>query len=168
VTPLANTVTSGCNGGTAYMCNNQQPIVVNDNLAYGFAAANIPGSSEQQWCCACYELTFTNTAIAGKKMIVQVTNTGADLGSHHFDLQLPGVGVGLFNGCAPQWGAPGQGWGQQYGGVSSDSECGQLPSSLQPGCRFRFGWFKNADNPSMNFRKVQCPSQLTAATGFSQ
>jgi hypothetical protein len=54
------------------MCNNNQPWAVNDNLAYGFAAANIPGLSESGWCCGCYELTFTSTAISGKKMVVQV------------------------------------------------------------------------------------------------
>ncbi|CAF4695667.1 unnamed protein product, partial [Didymodactylos carnosus] len=34
---------SGCNGGNAYMCNNQQPWAINANLSYGFAAANITG-----------------------------------------------------------------------------------------------------------------------------
>jgi len=58
---------SGCNGGSSFVCNNNQPIVVNDNLAYAFAAFSRPNS-----CCKCYELTFTNTAVAGKKMIVQV------------------------------------------------------------------------------------------------
>ena len=36
---------SGCNGGGAYVCNDQQPWAVNDNLAYGFAAATIAVSS---------------------------------------------------------------------------------------------------------------------------
>ena len=30
---------SGCNGGTAYTCNNQQPWSVSATLSYGFAAA---------------------------------------------------------------------------------------------------------------------------------
>ena len=38
-------------------------------------------------------LTFTSTSIAGKKMIVQATNTGADLASGQFDLAIPGGGV---------------------------------------------------------------------------
>jgi len=155
---------SGCNNGPAFTCNNNQPWAVNNDLAYGFAAAHISGQSEWDWCCACYELTFTSTSIAGKRMIVQVTNTGGDLGENHFDLQLPGGGVGLFNGCQPQWNAPGQGWGDQYGGVHSINECGQLPNELQAGCRFRFEWFQGADNPSMNFRKVDCPSELTQRT----
>ena len=32
---------SGCNGGGAYVCHDQQPWAVNDNLAYGFAAATV-------------------------------------------------------------------------------------------------------------------------------
>lgn len=40
-------------------------------------------------------LTFTSTSIAGKKMIVQATNTGADLGEGQFDLAIPGGGVGI-------------------------------------------------------------------------
>jgi hypothetical protein len=54
------------------MCNNNQPWAVNDDLAYGFAAASIPGLTEAGWCCGCYELTFTSSAISGKKMVVQV------------------------------------------------------------------------------------------------
>jgi hypothetical protein len=98
-------------------------------------------------------------------MIVQVTNTGADLGENHFDLQIPGGGVGLFNGCSAQWRAPGDGWGKRYGGVSSLAECDQLPAEIRDGCKFRFGWFKNADNPTMNFVPVTCPSEITSRSG---
>ena len=158
---------SGCNGGSGYMCNNNQPWAVNDNLAYGFAAAAINGGGESRWCCSCFELTFTSTSIAGKKMVVQVTNTGGDLGGAdgHFDLQLPGGGVGIFNGCASQWGAPNDGWGQRYGGISDVSQCSQLPAALQAGCKFRFGWFKNADNPSVSFKEVTCPKEIVQRTG---
>lgn len=147
------------------MCNDNQPWAVTDDLAYGFAAASIAGSDEAGWCCGCYELTFTSTAIQGKKMVVQVTNTGGDLGSNHFDLQLPGGGVGIFNGCQSQWNAPSNGWGERYGGVSAESACSDLPNELQAGCKFRFEWFKNADNPSVTFKEVTCPSTLTSKTG---
>nr|AWL24828.1 glycoside hydrolase 45 [Rhizophlyctis rosea] len=167
VTALGSNTMNSCDGGSAYTCNSYQPIVVNDNLSYGFAAAKIAGLSESDWCCACYELNFTTGPVAGKQMIVQVLNTGGDLGPGHFDLQIPGGGVGLFNGCQSQWGAPGSGWGAQYGGISSASDCSQLPAQLQSGCNWRFGWFKNADNPLVNFRKVTCPSELTGASGCS-
>ncbi|KAI9285223.1 RlpA-like double-psi beta-barrel-protein domain-containing protein-containing protein [Umbelopsis sp. AD052] len=168
VSVLSPDVASGCNGGSAYMCNDQQPWAVNDNLAYGFAAATIAGLTEQDWCCTCYALKFTSTSIAGKTLVVQVTNTGGDLGSNQFDLQLPGGGVGIFNGCQSQWNAPSQGWGAQYGGVSSLSACSSLPSALQPGCKFRFGWFEGADNPSVSFEQVVCPAELVAKTGCAR
>ncbi|MCJ1361767.1 hypothetical protein MMC16_000867 [Acarospora aff. strigata] len=146
--PLADQkAQSGCGGGSAYMCSSQSPWAVNDSLAYGFAAVNIAGGTESSWCCACYELTFTSGTVAGKKMIVQTTNTGGDLGDNHFDLSIPGGGVGVFNGCTSQWGAPPSGWGQQYGGLTSNT-CSTLPAALQPGCNFRYGWFRDADNPS--------------------
>ena len=151
------------------------------NLAYGFAAFSRPNS-----CCKCYQLTFTNTAVSGKKMIVQVhiyisfqsqecdtakilflqaTNTGGDLGQGHFDVMIPGGGVGIFNGCSSQWGAPSDGWGQKYGGVSSRDQCNQLPSQLRSGCYWRFDWLKNAPNPNVDFKEVACPSQLTSISG---
>ena len=121
--------------------------LLSDDLAYGFAAVST-GLSESDTCCSCYQLTFTSTSIAGKKMIVQATNTGGDVGEGQFDLAIPGGGVGLFNACSAQWGAPASGWGAQYGGLSSDT-CSELPSALQPGCKFRFGdWFEGADKVS--------------------
>ncbi|ELU42759.1 glycosyl hydrolase family 45 domain-containing protein [Rhizoctonia solani AG-1 IA] len=126
------------------------PWAVNDSLSYGFAAVKLQGGAESTWCCQCYELTFTSGPVSGKKMIVQTTNTGGDLGNNHFDLMIPGGGVGIFGqGCASQYGAPSTGWGAQYGGVSSRSQCSQLPSALQAGCNWRFDWFQNADNPSV-------------------
>jgi hypothetical protein len=40
-------------------------------------------------------LIFTTGPIIGKELIVQVTNTGGDLGENHFDIQMPGGGVGI-------------------------------------------------------------------------
>jgi hypothetical protein len=115
-----NTVSS-CDGGDAHMCSDQSPWVVSEDLAYGFAAV-AAGGSESDTCCSCYQyvsrrdlkfselsdqilrLTFTSTSIAGKKMIVQATNVGADVGEGQFDLAIPGGGVGLFNACTQQWG----------------------------------------------------------------
>lgn len=66
------------------MCSDQSPWAVSDDLAYGYAAVNIAGGSEASWCCACYELTFTSTALAGKKMIVQATYVKHFFHSYHF------------------------------------------------------------------------------------
>jgi len=95
-------------------------------------------------------------------MVVQSTSTGGDLGSNHFDLAIPGGGVGLFDGCKPQFGGlP----GATYGGISSRSQCSSFPSALLPGCNWRFDWFNNADNPGFTFQQVQCPGELVAKTG---
>lgn len=157
---------SGCqSGGGAYMCSSQSPWAVNDTVAYGYAAVRIAGSSESQWCCACYALTFTSGPVQGKTLVVQATNTGGDLGSNHFDLAIPGGGVGEFNACTQQYGAPPNGWGDRYGGVHTAADCASFPAALKPGCEWRFGWFAGADNPSVTFHEVSCPSELTAKTG---
>ncbi|KAI5248054.1 hypothetical protein E4T42_05758 [Aureobasidium subglaciale] len=162
----ANTA-SACNGGSAYMCSDQSPWAVSDDLAYGFAAVNIAGGSEDSWCCSCYKLTFTTTAIAGKSMIVQATNTGGDLGSNQFDLAIPGGGVGIFNACTAEFNAPSSGWGAQYGGISSNT-CSAFPKALQAGCGFRWDWFEGADNPEVEFERVACPAEITAKSGCSR
>ncbi len=80
---------SGCEaGGTAYMCADQSPWAVTNDLAYGFAAVNVMGQKEKDWCCSCYRLTFTSGQAKGKRMIVQATNTGSDLGENHFDIAV--------------------------------------------------------------------------------
>lgn len=96
-------------------------------------------------------------------MIVQSTNTGGDISNNQFDLMIPGGGVGIFDGCSKEFGSPLP--GAQYGGVSSRAQCDQMPQKLQAGCRFRFDWFKGADNPNLTFEQVKCPSQLTAISG---
>jgi len=153
------------NNGSGYMCNNNQPWAVTENLAYGFVAAGFNSGNQKEWCCSCQRLEFTSGPVKGKQMVVQVTNTGSDLSDNHFDIQMPGGGVGIFNGCQSQWGAPQSGWGERYGGIRSASECRNLPSQLQPGCNWRFDWFMNADNPQVKFERVQCPKELTDITG---
>lgn len=64
------------------MSSDRSPWAINDSLASGYAAVNIAGGSEESWCCACDELKCTSGAVAEKKMIVQATNTGGDLGSN--------------------------------------------------------------------------------------
>ena len=76
---------SGCeSGGTAFACSSQGPWAVDENLAYGFAAVSASNPS----CCSCYELTFKDTVLAGKKMVVQATNTGTDVAEAQFDLAV--------------------------------------------------------------------------------
>jgi len=160
--PLASTsIQSGCvSGGTAYMCSNQTPWAVSATLAYGFAAV----ASGAEECCQCYQLDFTSTAIAGKTMIVQATNTGGDVGATQFDIAMPGGGFGIFDGCTNEWGATPAVWGAQFGGPSTDT-CPQFPTKLQAGCEFRWNWYQGADNPTVNWSKVACPNAIVAKSG---
>jgi hypothetical protein len=158
---------SGCDGGSAFMCANQSPHAINASYAVGFSAASVVGWSEAQACCACVELMFTSGSASGKKMAVQITNSGSDLGSNQFDLAIPGGGVGIFNGCQKQYNAPTDGWGERYGGVSSKDQCKKLPSQLQAGCEFRFD-FLGSDDSQVTFTEITCPSQLTGASGCSR
>ena len=175
-------VPSACDGGLAYTCSNQAPWAINDGLAYGFAAAKLAGKGERDWCCACYKyvhycddltfwrylhrlyrLTFTSGAVAGKVMIVQVTNTGGDLRENQFDLAMPGGGVGQFNACSQQWG--GNNLGNQHGGFTERWQCSTLPWQWQQACYWRFDWFRNADNPNVEFEEVACPQAMIDRTG---
>ncbi|KAL9633006.1 MAG: hypothetical protein Q9164_004958 [Protoblastenia rupestris] len=152
---------SGCEGGgTAYMCSSQAPWAVSDDLAYGFTAV----SGNNPKCCQCWQLTFTSGPISGKKMIVQATNTGGDVGNTQFDLAMPGGGFGIFDGCSTQWGATTNVWGEQYGGPKENT-CPQFPEKLKPGCGFRWDWMKGADNPNVDFEVVACPAEIVAKSG---
>jgi hypothetical protein len=77
---------------------------------------------------------------------------------------MPGSGVGLFNACTDEWNAPSSGWGAQYGGISSNT-CSTFPKALQAGCGFRFDWFEGADNPEVEFERVECPAEIVAKSG---
>lgn len=73
---------TGCNGGKAFQCTDQQPWAVNDTFSYGFAGAYLMEASnelEDAWCCACYQLEFTSDPLLGKTMIVQASNTAYDI-----------------------------------------------------------------------------------------
>ena len=70
---------TGCNGGSAYSCSDQQPWAVNDTFAMGFAGIFIQRHVEDFWCCACYRLDFTSPPLEGKSMIVQASNTAYDV-----------------------------------------------------------------------------------------
>jgi hypothetical protein len=166
------------------------PQVASDTLAYAFAAYN--GAS----CGTCFQLTFTGKSndgtadmgsqqICGKSIIVQVVNTGG-LQSGQFDLLIPGGGVGANNACSTQWKASGSQLGVQYGGVMLQCEqqdnynysmypactlsaCQSLfpnTPTMLAGCEFIINWMKGANNPSVKYTQVNCPSQLTSMSGI--
>ncbi|UJR25892.1 hypothetical protein I4U23_007240 [Adineta vaga] len=163
-TTIDSNTQSYCNGGSSYMCTDQQPWNVSSDLSYGYAGGSISGQSEWNWCCACYSLLFTSGPVVGKEFIVQVINS-ASTTDNTFILQIPGSGWGYSsNGCSQQFGGSYL-WGNQFGGLTNRANCSNLPIVLRRGCYWRFDWFMNANNPSARFKQVSCPTALTDKTG---
>ncbi len=182
--------------GTAGMCNTHQPSWAyitddatgistqtrnNDMFLGTVAGPGLDLNNGDNSCGRCFELEFVSgkcgdhsnsapSALVGKRMIVQQTNIGNDV-EQVFDLMIPGGGMGRFpDGCARQW--PGYvaakfDGGNNYGGFSDKTQCGNLPSALQPGCQWRFDvdGFDDADNPCVKYRRVKCPQQLLTKLG---
>ena len=170
---------SVCDGGNAGTCFDQTPQIVNDTIAYAFAAT--PGGGND--CGKCYMLTFkgtgasaTNTptdshhkAIKGKHLIVMSSNVGYDVSHNQFDLMIPGGGPGAFNGCQKMGISCA---GAQYGGFLTtcnykkdclidmcNKEYGNN-TSLKNGCLFLANWMDAANNPEVDFVEVECPQAL--------
>lgn len=77
----ANNANDGCQtGGVAFPCNNQQPYLINDTLAYGWTAASFTGDVDTSKCCACFLLSFKDK-LAGKQFLVQNINSGKIISS---------------------------------------------------------------------------------------
>jgi hypothetical protein len=176
---------NGCeSGGSAFECYDFSPWYdAGTNMAYGFAAYN--GVA----CGTCFMLQFTGSgnsgpndgaaALKGQQMVVQVINIGG-IAANQFDVLIPGGGVGAMNGCSTQWGSSTD-LGVQYGGLlsecKSDATCmkgkcssvfGNVSSVLKAGCDWFTGWYSSADNPSLVYKQVSCPSQLSGKTGLSK
>ena len=160
---------SGCistSKDASFTDSKQAPLAIDDNHSIGFVATGpLNGKTEKDLCCTCVELTFTSGPVNGKTMTVQITNTGQDIqNSDHFDIAIPGAGAGIFTqGCPNQYGA--YNFGAQYGGVSNSNECDNLPNPQKAGCKWRFDWFKNADNPSVTYKSVACPASIINISG---
>lgn len=166
-------------GGVAGTCFDQTPQIVNDTIAYAFAAS--PGGGND--CGKCYMLTFTgegasatNTptndhhrAIKGKHLIIMSSNIGYDVANNQFDLMIPGGGPGIYNACDKMGISCA---GAQYGGFLAscgynDKDClirmcnsEYTNESLRNGCLFLANWMDAANNPEMEFVEVECPQAL--------
>ena len=169
---------SACNGGSAYACYNEAPRAVGTNVSYGYVA--VPNPS----CGTCYHLQFTGTgqhnagdpgskALAGKHMIVKVTNTGGDVAGNQFDLMIPGGGVGLNpDTCKKQWNV--SDLGPVYGGFLTGcsgsyeekkacvrQKCSVIPEGdARNGCLWFVDWYQAADNPNFRYEPIDCPSDM--------
>ena len=183
-------VKSICEGGPAGLCNSQAPFVVNDELAYAFAAG--PGNEYASSCGACFLLTFDGNsrhttdartaALKGKKLVIMISNIGYDVENGQFDLMIPGGGVGAFNGCSAMWGI--NNLGAQHGGFLKDcggdqkltdakvatvqkcleDKCNTVFANIpdaKAGCLFHAQWLAAANNPSFKYEELaECPQEL--------
>jgi hypothetical protein len=158
----------------AYACVDRSPWTENGQR-YAFVAAN-------SQCCACYELTYLATSLdgdgnvctdcsqyggelEGETIIVQVINSGGDLGINQFDVMVPGGGLGIYNGVVGDEAPNGEAlfpdsneedWGERYGGVKTREECAFLPPQVRAGCEWQFDSVQNADNPGVSYKRVSC------------
>lgn len=174
-------------GGDAQTCHGMAPWAHSTQVSFGYAAANGAG------CGTCWQLQFTGTAnsgqagdegaqrIQGKTMVVMATNIGDLNGALHFDLLIPGGGVGLAQGgCPVALGIQEQELGANRGGFRTDcagagnqdaiKECVRNKcttvfgsrglSDLEAGCLWYADWFEAADNPDFVVQQIDCPAEL--------
>jgi hypothetical protein len=111
----------------AYTCWDQAPHVINDTLAYAFAAT----SMEESHCGKCFVLQFdggnnfdiprdAHRAIKGKTLVVLSSNVGGDVAAGQFDVMIPGGGLGAFTtGLPSQINVPADDLGEVMGGLLS-------------------------------------------------
>ncbi|GME82770.1 unnamed protein product [Ambrosiozyma monospora] len=163
----SSSLKSGCQtGGNTFACSDQRAYSSSDSLAYGFAVGKLTEMTYEEMACTCFKLTFSSSVLSGKQMIVQITNTGTYPDDHHFDLAMPGANTyGEYSsGCESEFGSS-YTWANKYGGLASSSDCDSLPEILQTGCKFRFDWFEGADNQTVSYEQVYCPTSLTSISG---
>lgn len=161
---------SGCGTpGRPYAADWNQLFKVNGQI-YGTVATS--GSLGQNaggsGCNRCWSLRVKSGRAAGKTLKVMATNFCPDQpncprtkydtnpwGQHyHFDIAIPGGGVGLADHCHQQYGG-GSDWK-----VNSAAECSKLPSNVQSGCRIWWDDLHGMDNPLVAFTEISCPAVL--------
>jgi len=164
---------SACDGGSAFTCMKQAPWK-SGNVSFGYVAAGIGQ------CGDCWQFDFPN----GHVMVVMKTNIGDIKEGAKFDLMIPGGGVGDFDALSRQVtnsGVSNPDMGVRYGGFRG--KCGwdysaqsvncvkdmcnnafkNLPD-LKAGCLWwteNLGNSGNWNNPTVKYRSVTCPKELT-------
>jgi len=168
--------TSSCNGGNAFTCWDMAPYSVNANTSYGFVAT--PASLGEQ-CGKCYQIQFKGGSdrgnvpgISGKTLIAMASNIGYDVENDHFDILIPGGGVGAFDSFSRQLGVNNSELGAQYGGLLTTcnfskscliEKCNSIFSgkpNLLNGCLWHANWLEAVDNPTILYKEIDCPQEL--------
>ncbi|KAK0547982.1 hypothetical protein OC845_003809 [Tilletia horrida] len=166
-------VLSGCNGGTSWACNKQQPFVDPKNPDVSYAiGARWQGHGTKNFYGACYNVQFKE--LPGKTLIFQALNTGEDYKPDQIDIQCPGGGDGWGDWCYKQWGKPEAAGDKRFVFIKTVDECVNVPKELQDSCKWRFNWLYGKDYPTATPRtiksmcRVQCPKILTDRTGIAR
>ncbi|KAK6346667.1 hypothetical protein TWF696_006785 [Orbilia brochopaga] len=163
---LDDTAGNYCGGGPASSCIDQTPWAVNDSFSFGYASIFIRGADSTEWCCSCYALEFLDSAIKGKKMIVQGINVNYNEDQiNWFSLTVPGQAdwQGM---CEQRFGGTfGEFFGVNATGLTNVTQCDNVPQPLQAACKWRYTWYKNVKGPNATFTRVQCPAELTKVSG---
>jgi len=186
----AGTLNSCNDNGPAYTCFDMAPVKINDNLAYGFVAT---AGAEGNVCGKCYQLQFDGKGkhdtkpahgrLVGKTMIVMASNIGYDVGSGHFDILIPGGGLGNFDSFSGQLGITSDKLGARSGGFLTTCQeqlgwdadhktcvkqkCTEVFggnskfAELLRGCEWFVDWFEAADNPTFLYKEITCPNYLS-------
>jgi hypothetical protein len=147
-------------GSPSYTCWDMAPHVINDTLAYAFAAT----PSNESNCGKCFQLQFdgddhynlgtprdTHRAIKGKTLIVLSSNVGHEVEKDQFDIMIPAGGLGAFpEGFPSQIGVARDDLGKNPGGFLSTcieevkgdyykTEMKELQDCVSEKCRKVFG-----------------------------
>ncbi|MCL2207468.1 MAG: hypothetical protein FWB90_05145, partial [Fibromonadales bacterium] len=141
---------------SAYMCNDMIPHIVNDTLAYAFAATQNDGV---QRCGKCYQIQFdggewknesdglaarpNNRALKGKTLIVMSNNTGGLDDTTQFDIMIPGGGVGQHDAFSEQIGVSKGELGIGFGGLLGECVDVDLPKLGIDYYKASMEWFQN-------------------------
>lgn len=169
------------------------PIKINDSLSYGYVAT---AGAEGNVCGKCFQIQFdgkgkydtkpTHALLNGKTMIVMASNIGYDVGSGHFDILIPGGGLGNFDSFSKQLGVSESDLGARSGGFLTSCQQNGLGHDATPeqykscvmqkctaifgrdakfadllrGCEWFADWFEAADNPTFLYKEISCPDYL--------
>jgi hypothetical protein len=112
----------------AYTCWDMAPHIINDTLAYAYAAT----PCNDNLCGKCFMLQFdggdhfepdrpraTHRELKGKTLIVMSSNVGCDVEPGQFDILIPGGGLGAFDAFSTQIGVAAGDLGKNPGGLLS-------------------------------------------------
>jgi len=122
-------------------------------------------------CNQCFRLEILDGKAAGKSLVVMAANFCPDnpgpggtcpsspsitnkYGEHyHFDIAIPGGGLGYQGRCTKQYGDSNNDWK-----VYNERDCNKLPEDVRSGCKIWYNDLDGMDNPKVSWDKIACPA----------